>query len=1247
LVDGSDSNDFPTTPLLRRSALKVIAELDAPQTRHEPQLPFPGAAPSDSTSTDLAKNAEVKNDSGLTLDQEQILLWQSGLDSGPALAGLPRHPNTNANPPGNVAGGGGPSVGSWLNTSGASTPRQGTRNSSPLMATGTAASSSHAPSGAAFDNGLIGFDPGTGNWTDTRFNGTSYVNEALAHWGLPSNPRAVVVGDLTGSGQDAILTQDQVTAVWTMLSFNGTTYTATNITNWNPQQSYSFVQVADLNGNGRGDIIGKDLRGNWYATEYNGSHFSNVLLGNWSPSVNWQHVMTADLTGTGAQSIIGWNPTTGDWQAIQYNGSGYSNVTLGNRSPGVNWQYVMAANLTGSGARAIVGWNPTTGDWQALQYNGSAYGTVTLGNWDPGINWQNVLVAGIQGNGSDAIVARDPTGGGWYAITYNGTGFTNQQIGSWSPANTYSNLLTGDFFCDGATDVIGMDNTGSWWVLEYGKGSISPGGWSPAINWQNVMVGKINSTGGVAIIGQNPLTGDWVSTQFDGTVYSTQRFATWTVPGTFTNVGVADITGTGQDAIIGRRDGSKNWYATVFQGSTISSQPLGTWNPAVANWQNILSFDLTGSGGTDLVAQDAATGEWWASMFNGTTYANVYLGAWDPSVSWQNLTVANFVGSGNALVARNSTTGDWWGIWFDGTSYHNQVIANWSPVGSFSHIATANLNGDGRTEIVGMDNGGNWWALMYNGTTFVNQFIGGWAPGVNWQFVTVADIQGNGKDSIVGWNPSNGWWWALTATGTGYASQVFGGWNPAMTYSHVMMGDFLGNGKTDIIAMDNTGAWWVKEYGLPNLFVGSFSTKVSWQYVMLADLTGNGRDDIVAWNPSTGVWWDIRSTPTWPLEEQLGTWSPTLTYSHVLTGDFFGDGRSDIIGMDSNGAWWVLEHGQGSISPGSWDPGIAWQNLAVGDIDGSGRDAIVARDPTTNNWWAIGYNGAGYTDQIITSWTSGITYQGVSFGVVPGASDAELRALILRQLPDLLTTINADALAGASELMNWAANVTTWARSGQIDQLASQLAPGQTAAEYYYNVFLPQRAGVFCWGTSAFYSHVLNLFGYNSFLMNFGDPGATVTHVIVIVPQWDGTQWHYYYFDPTFNATFHDATTGSYMDIFAMMDAVDSNNVSQIATVSGALASRIWLNTVAETSVNLQFQGINAFGYYTYTYPSYGIGQFYQDESSAFSALGISQGLAGLVQLMQQKVFSVGNSPDSVVAQQFIAQLQARGILVA
>jgi hypothetical protein len=1069
--------------------------------------------------------------------------------------------------------------------------------------------------------GFFGQDPKTGNWQASRFNGSSYVNEPLAAWNaVPLNWQHIVTGDFYGNGQTAIAGWDPATGNWNAITFDGTQYNKQVIGNWSPTGTYNDVTVGDINGDGRQDIIALDSFGNWLALTNTGQtiagrvQFGNQTLSNWGTS-NYQNVMIGDVNGDGRQDIVARDPTSGTWWSLQYNGSTYSTHSVGNWTKQGTWQNIQLADVNGDGRQDIVGQDATTGTWSAITYNGTSYVVQTLGTWDPTIRWQGVKIADLYGDHRQAIIGWDPTSGNWRAIHFDGTNYLNQTVGNWTPA-TYTDFLAGDITGDGRADIVARDNTGSWWALTYNGtafGNQFLFGWDPTISWQNALLADTNGDGRQDIVARNPLTGDWQAIDFNGSTATSQVLGNWRTAYTYTDVRPADVNGDGRTDIIGRVTGTWNWIALQWNGTMFARQRLGNWDPLVQSWQHVFTANVNGADGPDLVGQDAATGDWWATTFSSATPVNRYLGTWDPAVPWQNVQVGDVFGDHRAaILGWNPITGNWLSIHFDGSKYVTQVLANWAPTTSYSDVQLADVNGDGRLDIVGRSGDGDWLAVTSNGTSFNTQFLARWDPTVNWQHILVGDVRGNGTQDLLGLDPATNTWWAVENVQGSFVTQPIGTW----------------------------------------------PTGISWQQEQLADVNGDGRLDIVGWDPGSGRWQDLQFDGSAFSTRALASWDPTVHWADVLVGDLNGDGQADFVGRDPTTGNWVglLSSGTTYVTQiiASWGPNVAYAHVQLVVPQAGGPADLVGWDPSTGNWLAVGLRAPSnlltnqsFVSQTLATWDTGVNWQNVFVGIVPGKSNATLRRLILDQVPGLGAALGTNPLEAVRMLQSWSANAAPFSLDSNLALLTEQAMSTASAAVTYYGVFLPNQGGVFCSGEATFFNQVLGLFGFTAFRVSFGDTVHDVEHTNTVVAIPNGSSWQYYVFDPTFDLQFRDLT-GNYIPFFQALDDVSSGHTDQLSITEGSLAARNWIAT--QPIPNPEKYGHTPRGragaYYVYGRPQYSFPVYMGFNQAALQADGFSTtDMTTYLRLFALHVLDVQPPPSNpAVVQPFLAALKARGI---
>ncbi len=341
-----------------------------------------------------------------------------------------------------------------------------------------------------------------------------------------------------------------------------------------------------------------------------------------------------------------------------------------------------------------------------------------------------------------------------------------------------------------------------------------------------------------------------------------------------------DFDGTGHDELI-RRDATTGiWYVTTSAGH---EQAWGVWSTGVT-WTNIQYADVNGDGKTDVIGRVASSGAWYAAISTGSSFTNVYLGSWTPSVTWNDVQVADINGDGKAdIIGRVASSGAWYAGIAAGSgtsmSITSVFLGAWSPGVTWDNVQAADINGDGKTDIVGrVDSSGAWYAGIATGSgtamSLTTVYLGAWAPSVTWTDVMVADINGDGKIDIVGRVASSGAWYAGIATGSGTSMSLttvyLGAWSSAVTWTDVHVADINGDGKVDIVGrVASSGAWYAgiatgsgTSMSLGSIYLGSWSPSVTWVNVQVLDLNGDGKFDVIGQISGTNTWWAGISTGT-------------------------------------------------------------------------------------------------------------------------------------------------------------------------------------------------------------------------------------------------------------------------------------------------------------------------------------------------------------------------------------------------
>lgn len=399
-----------------------------------------------------------------------------------------------------------------------------------------------------------------------------------------------------------------------------------------------------------------------------------------------------------------------------------------------------------------------------------------------------------------------------------------------------------------------------------------------------------------------------------------------------------------------------------------------------------------------IVARDTATGDIWATRFNGSDYIHEKIFDMASAYQWQTPLTADTDGDGrDEVLARDAATGAWWRIQYDGARFESKIIGNWSPTFGYADLQIADINGDGRSDVVGRNSSGSWWALVFDGTNYQNQFLNGWNTTATYRNLMTADIDGDGRDNVIGQDIATGKWWAIRHDGAKFFSQNITKWNGVDDYAGAYAADVDGDGRKDIVGFNRvTGEWRTISFDgtkFTDQIIANWDPSSEWLDILVGDIDGDKRADLVGRESRYGNWWVIRNTDSTLKNEILGNWNPVHQYLNVQLADINGDGAVDLIGRNSTGAWWAAEYDGTRLRNrflGGWNISDRWENLMVRDIDGDGKENVVGRNADTGDWWAIHAFGSEYESVILARWNRDLLFMGINAADLDGNGIQEI-----------------------------------------------------------------------------------------------------------------------------------------------------------------------------------------------------------------------------------------------------------------
>jgi hypothetical protein len=359
-----------------------------------------------------------------------------------------------------------------------------------------------------------------------------------------------------------------------------------------------------------------------------------------------------------------------------------------------------------------------------------------------------------------------------------------------------------------------------------------------AYEWSDFVSGDFNGDGKIDYAAHDLRTGhEWVAIN-NGSSYT---LSDWTAPGnpwavlpniTWVDFVVGDFNGDGRADIAARVLQNGNVFVAASTGSGFSILFWDHWaipsdiGGQPITWVNVLAGDFNGDGKTDIVARDLQRGNVFVAVSNGAgAFTQVFWQHWAPSVTWADVQVANFDGTGHAnLFAR---------------------------VGS----VITQVNGAPPLDSVWISSGFN---TNPNLNDANQHFWEQWSTAVIWTNVQVGNFDGSGKPQVLAR--------AVTTTGGSPVNTVWlsGAYDPTRNYT-----------------ANPTGQTFLQQWASALNFPGH---QVNWTDVVVGDFNGDGISDIAARieiDGSLGEWFVSDSKkPNFQQTFWNAVWDPRLTFTN-------------------------------------------------------------------------------------------------------------------------------------------------------------------------------------------------------------------------------------------------------------------------------------------------------------------------------------------------------------------------------
>jgi len=489
-------------------------------------------------------------------------------------------------------------------------------------------------------------------------------------------------------------------------------------------------------------------------------------------------------------------------RAAQAGDANFNAATAVDRSFTVTFvQSPAASDFNGNGGSDLVWQNLATGDRSIWLMNGTNFSSSAyLGAIST--DWKIVATGDLNGDGKPDLLWENSTTGEHVAWLMNGTAFTSSVSLGIVPV-AWSVVGTGDFNGDGQTDIVWENLTTGERAVWLMNGTTLQSTASLGIvstEWEIGAVADFNGDGKPDLLWSNQRTGALSIWLMNGTAFSS-NVALGVVSPQLQVAGAGDFNGDGKADILwtNRLTGERSvWLMNgISHTNTVSLATVPTDWVLNRPIRRPAPVDFNGDGNSDLVWQNASTGEHVVWLMDGTTFtSSASLGV--IAAPWSIAATGDFSGDGQKdVVWQNSSTGErviWLmnGTTFTGSVSLGVVATAWSIAG------TGDFNGDGQTDILWQNTAtGERAVWMMNGTTFSSSVSLGVVP-TAWSIAGTGDFDLNGSVDILWQNSSTGERVIWLMNRTAYASTVSLGVVPT-AWSIAGTGVFDPDGDVDIV----------------------------------------------------------------------------------------------------------------------------------------------------------------------------------------------------------------------------------------------------------------------------------------------------------------------------------------------------------------------------------------------------------------------------------------------------------------
>jgi len=313
-------------------------------------------------------------------------------------------------------------------------------------------------------------------------------------------------------------------------------------------------------------------------------------------------------------------------------------------------------------------------------------------------------------------------------------------------------------------------------------------------NEYNIFVTKLNPTGAALIY----------STYLGGSHFDLARGLTLDIYGNVYIIGTSGST-----------DFPTNPGAYQLMNKTSLLQTVSVTKLSVVPFITDFNHD----GHTDLLLQNAKTGQIAFWLMNGSHRIRGTDFFLDPSVNYALVGVGNFAGDNTSTLVLQNRGDDTIAFWTvggaDNATITGGAYVSPRPSAGWKVVGVADFNGDGRSDLVFQNRTTNQISIWFmNGPNYAGGLILPYTPPTGWQVAGVGDLNADGFPDLVFQNQSTGQIALWFMHGSAYSDGIVMSTLPAAGWKIVGVGDYNGDGYADLLfqnhATNQAAVWYLR-----------------------------------------------------------------------------------------------------------------------------------------------------------------------------------------------------------------------------------------------------------------------------------------------------------------------------------------------------------------------------------------------------------------------------------------------------